>query len=201
MHLIARSFAEEFATQGRRRGDDQHRYALDQNFHSTASRSQKIPGLRGRLVDPNEGADRDARSGAEFLHGQRFIQLDAFGDLRGEASLSFRQVSRFLAVHVVLVFRPAFLVDRLVARSSRRTGLKRVVGAELEQDLVTNGGFLHEETRNVHCHDEPRSVVNELQRGGVAGQSSVDCDETDRESFGKPFDFSSVQRLTLCSHL
>jgi hypothetical protein len=68
---------------------------------------------------------------------------NASANFRGLPGLTLGEIGGFLAVRVVFVFRATLLADRFVAGEQGGARLEGELGAELGDDGVAKGGFVH----------------------------------------------------------
>ena len=136
---VAQPFPQELTTERRLRCKHQHGKSIDLQFQAARPWADEIPRELPAILDRDRGAQRDKSVGGHGRNCERFVKSDVAGDLSGQSRLTFREIGRFLAVHVVLVFRTAFLADRLLTRKLGGTGLERKFLAELDKNLIANG--------------------------------------------------------------
>ena len=143
LHEVADPPAQQLAAERGLRGEDEDLAVVDPEFESAGPRPEKIPGTASAGGEFDERAQGDHLAGPELRQGEGGVEREAGFDFTGELGLALGEVGGLLAVGVVFARGAALLADGLVAGGLGGADLKGEFGAELGEDGLTDGGFVH----------------------------------------------------------
>ena len=124
-------------------GEDKDLAVIDPEFEPAGARPEKIPGTAAAGGEFDERAEGDHRIGPKLRQGEGGVEGEAHVDFGGELGLALGEVGGLLAVSVVFARGATLLADGLIAGGLGGADLESEFGAELGEDGLAEGGFVH----------------------------------------------------------